>query len=120
MAPEVVRGGLATPASDVWSLGVVLHTLLSGDQPFHGDSLDALSMSIGKSKAPSLNGQLAPYFEGILQRCLRKRSSKRPTASELLATIPREILEFIATRDSARRAVVAAVCFESVRRLLMR
>ncbi len=144
MAPEVVRGDLASPASDVWSLGVVLHTLLTGDQPFHGDSLDALSRNIGKSKAPSLNGQFVPYFEGILQRCLRKRPSERPTARELLATIPSEILEFIATKDSARRAsrrgksashhvpapgtgaalrmvaVVAAVCFESVRRLLMR
>lgn len=144
MAPEVVRGESATPASDVWSLGVVLHTLLTGDRPFRGDSLDALSTSIGKSIVPPLDREFVPYFDSVVQRCLRKLPSERPEAEELLAAIPPEITAFIAAKDSARGvpaakqgvlglppllgkaaafrtlALLAVVCFESVRRFLMR
>src|SRR5207249_6163362 len=36
LAPEVVSGGNATPISDMYSLGVVLHEMLSGAPPFDG------------------------------------------------------------------------------------
>lgn len=36
LAPEVVSGGNATPLSDVYSLGVVIHEMLSGNPPFDG------------------------------------------------------------------------------------
>src|SRR5439155_15063152 len=36
LAPEVLRGGTATERSDLWAMGVLLHEMASGDQPFRG------------------------------------------------------------------------------------
>lgn len=42
MAPELIDGGAATPASDVYSLGLVAWEMLAGRAPWEGDSLYAI------------------------------------------------------------------------------
>ena len=39
-APELLKGEPVTTATDMWSLGVLLYTLLGGTSPFLVDSLD--------------------------------------------------------------------------------
>lgn len=48
MAPEQIRGGKrgATPATDVWALGVILYEALTETLPFQGDSLLELAAKI--------------------------------------------------------------------------
>ncbi|AMY08713.1 Serine/threonine-protein kinase PrkC [Luteitalea pratensis] len=41
-APETLRGAAATPASDVYSVGVLLYHLVSGRYPYEGRSVDAI------------------------------------------------------------------------------
>ena len=38
MAPELIRGGVATPTSDLYALGCVLYEVLTGDVPFVGET----------------------------------------------------------------------------------
>ena len=42
MSPERRAGPLVTPASDIYSLGCLLHELLTGDVPFHGSTPEPL------------------------------------------------------------------------------
>ena len=54
IAPEILNGKSASPRSDIWSFGVVLFEMLTGERPFKGDNYGALVMSILKSPTPDL------------------------------------------------------------------
>lgn len=43
MAPELLKGQLATPAADIYALGVMLYQIMAGRLPFVGDTLHAVA-----------------------------------------------------------------------------
>jgi len=81
MSPEQLRDSSAVDArSDIWSIGVVLYELVTGVMPFSGASLADILVKI-TTEPPSppgmLNPSLAPGFESVLLRCLRKDRDER-------------------------------------------
>jgi len=85
MSPEQAEGGVAGPASDVFSLGAVLAFAATGQGPFGPGSTPALIYRV-VAHAPetaALPGQVRP----LVERCLARDPRRRPTTADLLAEL---------------------------------
>lgn len=79
-APEQASGQTATPASDVYAIGVILFELLSGQLPFTAESHTALALKHLQAEPP-LIGEYNPavplQLEQIIDKVLSKEASGR-------------------------------------------
>jgi tetratricopeptide (TPR) repeat protein len=76
MAPELIQDAKrATPPSDVFALGVILHECLAGERPFPGKSALAYVEALAKGRLP-LPGRVA-RFEPVLARMLARDPRER-------------------------------------------
>jgi eukaryotic-like serine/threonine-protein kinase len=83
IAPEQARGEEVGPQADLFSLGVVLYELLSGEPPWRVTSLAELP-TVGQTPPPPL-GDAPPHVEAAVRRCLDPDPRKRPPSAEVLA-----------------------------------
>ncbi|HEX9155124.1 MAG TPA: serine/threonine-protein kinase [Nitrospira sp.] len=80
MSPEQIAGKKVDGRSDIFSLGVVLFELLTGQPPFTADNLSALLFAIAHQPHPELHTarqDLPPMFQEVLNRALQKELPQR-------------------------------------------
>jgi Tol biopolymer transport system component/predicted Ser/Thr protein kinase len=88
MAPEAIRGAPQDERSDLWSLGIVLHELVTGQLPFAGrNSLDLAAEILNRSPAP-MPDSAPPALAAVVNRLLSKDPANRHgTAAEVAAAL---------------------------------
>ena len=93
MSPEQVRGEALDGRSDIFSFGVVLYEMLSGQQPFASESVAATASAILTREPPPLARYLREVpaeLERIVCKALRKdREERYQTAKDLLIDLRR-------------------------------
>ena len=88
LAPEQVRGEEATPATDVYALGVVLYQFLTGRLPYEGSSLAELAVRQQNEKPlppDTYNSEVPETLGAAVLRALEGDPSRRYASAEELA-----------------------------------
>lgn len=93
LAPEQAQGLPATELSDIYSMGVILFEMVTGNVPFEGDTPVSIAMKHASETPPrpsSLNSSLPPKLEAIILKAMAKDPFDRyQNADELLSDLKR-------------------------------
>ncbi len=109
LSPEQARGEPATPASDLYAVGVVLYEMLTGQLPFSGDSPVSVAMKhVHEQAVPprQLNPEIPAPLSALVLRALAKDPNSRFLSARMMAQSLADWPNF--REQPARRAAAAA------------
>jgi eukaryotic-like serine/threonine-protein kinase len=91
LSPEQAQGHAVTPASDLYSVGIILYEMLTGRLPFEGESAVSIALKqVNEQPAPprTFNPNIAPELEAVVLRALAKDPARRfGDADEMIAAL---------------------------------
>lgn len=91
ISPEQARGDITDEKSDIYSVGVMLYEMLTGQKPFDGDnpvSIALMHMQSQPKRPTEINSSIPEGLEEIVIKAMQKEPSKRyQTAGEMIKDI---------------------------------
>jgi serine/threonine-protein kinase len=90
ISPEQASGAVATPASDVYALGVVAYQCLAGRRPFEGDNPLEIAMKHVRETPPPLPADIPPQVRAIVERAMAKDPAARWPSAAAFAGVARQ------------------------------
>jgi serine/threonine-protein kinase len=110
MSPEQVLGKRADPGSDIFSLGVIIYEMLTGNAPFAGADINAILFQIVNLSPPapsSFNPDAPEMLDFIVAKALAKAPDERYSDAQQLADDLRECRTQIKTASRLSPAFAA-------------
>ncbi len=96
MSPEQAAGRTVDARSDIFSIGVMLYEMVTGQRPFQGETWQEIIIAIARDPlkpASSLRKDLPPAVDVLLSRCLEKKADARyPNTRALLDDLEQALL----------------------------
>src|SRR3954471_11680185 len=86
MSPEAFHGSTASPATDVYALGVLLYEMVTGRPPYDSDSIPDLMRRHLEGNPSRLPG-IPDGLWDVITACVAQKPRLRPTAAELVADL---------------------------------
>ncbi|MFI5840990.1 protein kinase [Catenuloplanes sp. NPDC051500] len=96
ISPEQASGEVATPASDVYALGVVAYQCLSGRRPFEGDNPLDIAMRHVRDAPRPLPSDIPPQVRAIVERAMSKQPAGRYPSAAAMAVVARQAASSLA------------------------
>jgi serine/threonine-protein kinase len=84
LAPEQVAGESATPATDMYALGIVGYECVTGRPPYEGDNI-AVLQAIQNGRTPKLPGSVSPGLRDLIESLLERDPARRPDDGDAVA-----------------------------------
>ncbi len=112
MSPEQLEGKAVDARSDIFSLGILMYEMLTGERPFKGDSSMAVMSSVLKDQPrqmTELKANLPRHLERIVAGCLEKNPDDRHPNSVAVRNNLRQLQRELATESQVQSAVQPAL-----------
>ncbi len=110
MSPEQARGEEVDHRADIWSLGIVMYEILSGQLPFMGDREASILYSVVHEEAKPVsawNPDIPPELQQIINRALKKKQDARYQSA---VDVLKDLQKF---KDSLKAEELGAFSFRS-------
>ncbi len=101
LSPEQAQGHAVSEQSDLYSIGVILYEMVTGQVPFDGESAVTIALKhVSEVPTPpcSINPAISPQLQAVIMRALAKDQGQRFATAD----------DFIAALDQARAGVMPA------------
>src|SRR4051794_31161902 len=120
LSPEQASGQPASPATDIYSLGIVAYEALAGRRPFTGESQVAIAMAQINETPPDLPASIPEPVRNLVYASIAKKPSDRPATAQHLARAAQSLRRGdVAAAAAAVPAILGAAAATDAATVLM-